>query len=32
MQLNYTFRRLKWVKIIAIKSKYGFYVYKRKNQ
>mgnify|MGYP007043819819 CR=1 FL=1 len=30
MQLNYTFRRLKWVKIIAIKSKYGFYVYKRK--
>ena len=32
MQLNYTFRRLKWVKIISIKSKYGFYVYKRKNQ
>ena len=32
MQLNYTFSRLKWVKIIAIKSKYGFYVYKRKNQ
>ena len=29
-QLEYTFRRLKWVNIIGINSIYGFKVYKRK--
>ena len=31
-QVEYTFRRLHWIKTIGIKSKYGFKIFKRKKQ
>ncbi len=31
-QVEYTFRRLQWIKTIGIKSKYGFKILRRKKQ